>query len=124
MLNRLLAAAFLCLIATPSFAVSKCFISEYGVLASTFSGPLAQIAAEPSVTVQTPVDFSGGVASSSAFNSGTRYIRLMCDTRAAFKVRPACSGASATTSSPPIAADSPEYFGVQPGDCISAIASP
>lgn len=124
-LTRFLAAACLCLLASPSFAASKLFISEYSTLASTNSGgSSAQIAAEPAITDQTPVDFSGGVASSAAFNAGTRYIRLMCDTRCAVKVRPACAGTSASTSNKPLAADTPEYFGVQPLDCISVIASP
>lgn len=119
---RLLAAALLCLLASPSFAASKLFISEYGVLSATNSGGVpAQAAAEPTLGDQV-VDFSGGATSSAAFSSQTRYVRLMCDTRCAIRVTTA--GSAATTSNKPLAADSPEYFGVQPGDKVNVIASP
>jgi hypothetical protein len=120
-----LAALCFALLVNPAFAASKAFISEYAVMAATSSGGApAQIAAEPTLTDQAPVDFSGGAASSAVFGSQTKYIRLLCDTRCAIKLRPACSGAAATTSNKPLAADTPEYFGVQPGDCLSVIASP
>jgi hypothetical protein len=122
-INRLAAALFLCLVASPSFAASKLFISEYGTLAATNSGGVpAQAAAEPSLTDQAPVDFSGGAASSAVFGAQTRLVRLMCDTRCAIRISTA--GTAATTSNKPLAADSPEYFGVQPGDKVSVIASP
>lgn len=117
-----LLAALLCLFATQADAASKLFISEYGVLGSTNSpGGAAQIAAEP-VLVDQVVDFSGGVTASSAFSGQTRFVRLQCDTRCAVRVTTA--GTAATTSNKPLAADSPEYFGVQPGDKVSVIASP
>lgn len=122
MLTRITAAAFFCLLASPSFAASKLFISEYGVLSATNSGGVpAQIAPEPTIADQV-VDFSGGATSSAAFNAQTRYIRLMCDTRCAIRITTA--GTAATTNNKPLAADSPEYFGVQPGDKVNVIASP
>ena len=115
-------AAFVLLAAGPAFAANKAFISEYGVLAATNSGGVpAQIAAEPALNDQV-VDFSGGVTSSSAFSAQTRYIRIQCDTRCA--VRFSTAGTAATTSNKPLEAASPEYFGVQPGDKVSVIASP
>ena len=121
-----LAALCFALLVNPAFAANKAFISEYAVMAATASGGVpAQIAAEPTLTDQPPVDFSGGATSSAAFGSQTKYIRIMCDTRCAIMFRPACTGGSAaTTSSKPLAADAPEYFGIQPGDCVSVVAIP
>lgn len=119
---RVAAVALLCLFASNAFAASKLFVSEYSTLASTNSGgSSAQIASEPIVTDQV-VDFSGGAAASTAFNASTRFVRLQCDTRCAIRVTTA--GTAATTSNKPLAADSPEYFGVLPGDKVSVIASP
>lgn len=119
---RLLGAALLCLFSSNAFAASKLFVSEYSTLATTNSGgSQAQIGSEPNVADQV-VDFSGGAAASAAFNANTRFVRLQCDTRCAIRVTTA--GTAATTSNKPLAADSPEYFGVLPGDKVSVIASP
>jgi hypothetical protein len=48
-----------------------------------------------------------------------KYIRITCEVQCAIKV-----GGTATTSSLPIGAMSPEYFGVQPGATVSVIAVP
>jgi hypothetical protein len=68
---------------------------------------------------QSTLDISGGVQSSAAFNSQTKYVRITCEVQCAVKV-----GGTATTSSLPIGAMSPEYFGVQPGATLSVIANP
>ena len=126
MLRKLIFAGCFALLASPSFAANKAFINEYNSMAATDSGGVpAQIASEPAVVQQTPTDFTAGATSSPAFGNQTKFIRLLCDTRCAFKVRPGCTGGTAaTTSSAPLAVDAPEYFGVKPGDCISVIASP
>lgn len=119
---RFLVVVLFSLFATQANAASKLFISEYGVLGATNSpGGAAQIAAEPALVDQV-VDFSGGVTASSAFSTSTRFVRLQCDTRCAIRVSTA--GTAAATTNKPLAADSPEYFGVQPGDKVSVIASP
>lgn len=125
-LRKFILAACLVSFASPSLAASKAFISEYSIMGQTnmYNQP-AQIAAEPTLVDQAPVDFSGGAASSAAFGTNTKYIRILCDTRCAIRFRPACTGGSAATiSSKPLPVDAPEYFGVQPGDCVSVIASP
>jgi hypothetical protein len=53
------------------------------------------------------------------FQRKTKYIRITCEVQCAIKV-----GGTATTSSMPIGAMSPEYFGVQPGATLSVIANP
>lgn len=117
---RSLAAAFLlCLVATPSWAANKAYISEYAAL-GTARGDIPQIAQEPSQAEQV-VDFGGGATQSAAFGGGTKYVRVVCDIRCAvvFGANP-----TATTSSKPMGPDAPEYFGVNPGQKISVVASP
>lgn len=82
------------------------------------SPPIAEM---PPITKQT-VDFTSGATASAAFNSQTRYVRLMADTRCSIRVTTA--GTAATTSDLPMAVDAPEYFKVAPGDKVSAIANP
>lgn len=98
--------------------VSRVWISEFSVLGVTSNGG-AQIASLPSLVDQSTLDISGGVQSSAAFNAATRYIRVFSEVQCAVK------GASgATTASLPVAAFTPEYFGVQPGGIVSVIANP
>lgn len=118
---RLLTFAFLALFATQANAASKLYISEYAAI-GTASGIVAQIAQESVLTNQL-VDFSGGVASSAAFDTRTSYIRVVCDTQCAvlFGTAP-----TATTSSKMLPALLPEYFAVPKGSSykISVIAAP
>lgn len=118
-MRRFLAALILVLIATPSFAASRVWISEFGVLTVTNTSTQAQIAALPSLTDQATLDISGGVQASAAFGSQTRYIRIVCEVQCAVRV-----GGTATTSNMLLGALSPEYFGVQPGATISVIPAP
>lgn len=114
---RIVAALFALLITTGAEAANKLYVTEF----AEFQRDAAPIAELPRVASQT-VDFSGGVTNSSAFNSQTRYVRLLCDSRCSIRVTTA--GTSATTSDLPMAADSPEYFKVYPGDKVSVIANP
>jgi hypothetical protein len=119
MLRALAAALFALLVSTQADAASRVWISEFGVLGSTSNSAPAQIAALPSITDQTPLDISTGVKSSAAFSGQTRYIRIMCEVQCAVT-----GNGTATTSSLPLGALSPEYFGVQPNSTISVIANP
>ncbi|MCK1465731.1 hypothetical protein IVB34_47460 [Bradyrhizobium sp. 2] len=105
MLRKTLAAALFLLSATSADAASRVWISEFAVLTATASGSPGQMAALPSLTDQATLDISGGVQSSAAFNAQTKYIRITCEVQCAVKV-----GGTATTSSLPIGAMSPEYF--------------
>lgn len=118
--KSLLAVALFALSATAANAASRVWISEFAVLTATASGGSSgQMASLPSLVDQATLDISGGVQSSAAFSSSTKFIRVTCEVQCAVKV-----GATATTSSLPIGAMSPEYFGVQPGVTISVIAAP
>ena len=118
-MRKLLAAMFFVLLANQSaFAASRVWISEFTNLAPTNGTTPAQIAFLPSAN-QPTLDISGGVQSSAAFASGTKYIRITCEVQCAVKV-----GGTATTSDTLLPALSPEYFGVQSGATISVIAAP
>jgi hypothetical protein len=120
MLRKLLLAAALFVLPATANAASRVWISEFAVLTATASGGASgQMAALPSLVDQSTLDISGGVQTSAAFNGGTKYIRVTCEVQCAVKV-----GGTATTSSMPIGAMSPEYFGVQPGATLSVIANP
>jgi len=120
MLRKLIfAGALLALSTAPSFAASRVWISEFGVLTATNGATTAQVAPLPSLTNQSTLDISGGVQSSAAFGGGTRYIRIICEVQCAVK-----GGSGATTSDMLIPALLPEYVGVQPGATISVIAAP
>jgi hypothetical protein len=116
---RILATALFALLTVTSAEAANAYISEYAVLTATATGgSAAQSAALPSLTDQ-KVDFSGGAASSAAFGTQTKYIRIHCDAACSVRV-----GGTATISNARIPLDGVEYFGVQPGATISVIANP
>src|ERR1700730_3000318 len=119
MLRRFLAAAVFVLFATQAHAANRLDVSECNSLAVT-NGTIAQVAPEP-CTDQTPVDFSGGVASSAAFGSSTSYIWVMCDTQCSFKIGTNTTAATTNKRSPSLTS---MYFVVQRGYKISVIGSP
>lgn len=112
----------LCAWSMPASA-AKLYISEYPNLgfvgaAQSVSAPIAP---EPSITDQTPVDFTAGAAQSAAFNTKTRLIRVICDVQCSVKFGAA---PTATNANKPLPGLSPEYFAVRPGDKLSVIANP
>lgn len=121
--NVLAAVTMMMFGAFPVLANSA-FVAEFNALGVAQSGVTAQIASEPNLA-ESVVDFTAGVASSSNFGATTSLVRLQCDTKCAFKVRPGCAGASASaTTSKYLPADGVEFFGVKPGDCVSVITKP
>jgi hypothetical protein len=121
-MQRLIAAALFALFASMGTAqAAKCSVGEYNA-AGFASGVPIQVAGEPHITTQV-VDFSGGVASSAAFNAATQFIRLWCDTQASYLVGTA---PTAATTDNGVAALVPEYFSVPTngGYKISVIARP
>jgi hypothetical protein len=116
-MRRILAALFLLLSFTTANAASRVWVSEYANLGGP--GP-AQIAALPSIAIQSTLDISGGAQTSAAFNAQTKFIRVICEVQCAVRG----DGTTATTSSILLPALGAEYFGVQPGATISVIAAP
>lgn len=120
MLRKLLLAAAIFVLPATANAASRVWISEYAVLTSTASGGAGQMAALPSLVMQSTLDISGGVQTSAAFGGGTKYIRIICEVQCAVRG----DGSAATTSSVLLPALLPEYFGVQGGATVSVIAAP
>ena len=73
-------------------------------------GNLSQVVAQQIVTFTTSVQ-------SVVFNARTSHVRAYVDQKAHLKVGP---DPTATDQHTPIAPNSPEYFGVSPGDKIAA----
>ena len=94
--------------AVPALAAT-CNISEYRNLVVDASGRLVPVAEEPAPNEQS-VTYTVSTASAT-FHVSTKFIRLICDAKAHFKI--SVSGTAATASSPWLAADSAEYFGVR-----------
>jgi hypothetical protein len=108
-MRKLLATiCFVLAAASPALAASKLYISEYTNVGVS-NGVVAQVASEPATTDQTPVDYSGGVASSAAFNAATNVVRVLCTSTCSIKFG---TSPTATTSNKPLAAGAPEYFSV------------
>jgi hypothetical protein len=96
---------------------SRVTISEFANLG--FAGDTAQIATLPSLRDQAVLDITSGVQSSAACGADTKYVRIVAEVRASVRV-----GGTATIANMVLMANTPEYFGVQPGAVISVIANP
>lgn len=107
-MKHLLIALLLLCAAAPSYAAS-CRVTEYRALALDSQGRELQIPLEPAVTSQI-VTYTTATASA-AFNSATRFVRIVCTAKAHYKFSTA--GTAATANDPYVPADSPEYYGIQ-----------
>lgn len=92
-------------------AADLLYISEYATMA-TARGQLAPITLAPSIADQVTSDFTAAAVQSSAFNSGTNFVRLFCTVQCSvtFGTNP-----TATANNTILPASTPEYFGVPPG---------
>jgi hypothetical protein len=121
MLRILATALFALFFVTSAEAANTCNVKEYGVLGTAQNGT-PQIAAEPSLVDQTPVNYGSGVASSAAFNAQTKFICTFCDTQVSVAYGP--SPQTATTSNFRVGAGVERCVGVQPGHVVSFISNP
>jgi hypothetical protein len=92
--------------------VSVLYIEEYGLLGNV-NGVAAQAPLQPSITTQT-VSIGGSSTQSVAFNAQTSLVRLHTDVICSYLFGTA-STATATTSTPRMAANQTEYFAIQKG---------
>lgn len=115
--NRILAAIGVAsLLLAPNIAqAASCYIREY----TAIGGTSVQVAAEPGVD-QTPVTLTGSTAPSAAFQTTTHVVRLFCGAGASFVFG---ATPTATTSGAPLAALTPEYFWVVPGQKVAFISN-
>lgn len=88
------------------------YITEYGLLGN-LNGVAAQAPLEPAITTQT-VSIGGSSAQSSAFNAQTSMVRLHTDSICSILFG-TTSTATATTSTPRMAANQTEYFAINKG---------
>lgn len=101
-----LAVLIVLLFAIPAFG-GTCFISEYGYLVQDSAGRIVPVAAEPALAEQ-KVTYTTSTASN-AFNAQTRFIRIICDAKAHFKV---AASPTATANNTYVSTDASEYFGI------------
>ena len=95
------------------------FITEFKSLRKDRSGFIPQVGALPPVADQR-VAISASSGQSAALNAETRIVRLESDVICSIAVGP---NPTATTSTMRLAADSPEYFFVNPTDKIAVISN-
>ncbi len=86
--------------------MAKAYISEYSNLVPDESGRVVAVPAEPAITQVVTYTTTNP---SAALNAATRFVRIVCDAKAHFKV---ALVPTADANDPYVAADSPEYFGV------------
>lgn len=94
------------------------YIAEYDRLGVDYRG-LVQAGQEPAIATQT-VAIGGTSTQSAAFNARTKFIRVHCDAicSVSFGTSP-----TATTSTPRLAANQTEFFGVVPGHKVAVITN-
>ena len=100
--------------------MSTCYITEYSRLAGDKDGHLIQAGKHDAYDVDQKVAFTATAGVSAAFGAETHFIRVSCDAAAflAFGTAPT----AVTTTGTPVQANTPEFFGVAPGQKISAVA--
>lgn len=98
---------------------SKLFIVEHKDTPRSDSGHVMQIAGDYGVN-QTPLDFSGGVQTSSAFKATTRYVWLSTTASCSIEFG---TNPTATINSRFIGASFCGYFPAFGGDKVSVIAN-
>ena len=94
--------------------MAKAYISEYGEMPRDASGDTVPVPSEPAIATQS-VTFTT-TNPSAAFNSKTKYIRVVADAKAHFRVSKA---PKAVVGDPYLPAHVPEYFGVRQGHKIA-----
>lgn len=110
MFKRALCAAMFFVVPAAANAADLLYISEYSSPGTT-RGLVVEVAQETSKDSVT-ADFTSAAVQSNAFAAGTNIVRLWCNVQCsvAFGTNP-----TATASSKPMAALTPEYFAVPAG---------
>jgi hypothetical protein len=93
------------------------YISEFSELAQASNQQAARM---PSLVDQAPLAIGGASVQSAAFGPATRYVRLHSDVAA--EVVFGANPTAVLNTSPRMAANQTEYFGVNAGDKVAVIA--
>lgn len=98
--------------------MAELYVAEFENLAFDQNGKPVLTGKCPPLNEQKKT-FTTSAAVDTAFNNKTRFVRIMVDADAhiAFGTSP-----TATTSNMPISANTPEYFGVNAGHKVAAVA--
>lgn len=96
--------------------MAKLYLTEYS--GDGFAGR-ATMASEPAVRNQAPLAI-GSETKSAVFSPATRFIRVHVDAVCSIAIG---KTPAASTDSMRLAADTTEYFGVEPGDKLSVISN-
>lgn len=117
-MRKFLFAALLALISTPALAqTQRAWIAEFQTVYSQAPAPFARL---PALVHQPVIDLTGGASKrAAAFNSATRYVRVMCEVQCV--ISGTASAAGSAIILPPA---KPEYFGVASGAVMSVMALP
>jgi hypothetical protein len=116
-MRSLLAASLMLTFMQPALAApARVWISEFATTRVEAAAPIAQL---PSLVRQPTLDISTGAKTSAAFNTATRYIRIVCELQCAVS-----GTGTATTADILLPALKPEYFRVQGIKTVSVIAAP
>ena len=116
MRKLLILALLLCSTSSMAQAFNRVWISEFAIFRVQAAAPFATL---PALVQQPVLDLTGGAKTSAAFNSQTRYIRIVCEMQCTVS-----AAGVATVNSILLPALKPEYFGVQSGKTISVILAP
>lgn len=99
--------------------MAKLYINEYNDRVGNGGKEVFQAGNEPCLAYQV-INITGSSVQSSAFNSKTRLIRVHADEVCSIKIS---SNPTAVTTETRLAANSTEYFVVEPGHKIAVITN-
>ena len=100
--------------------MSICYVTEFQHLATDAKGNILPAGDCDGSHVQQKFTFTATAGASAAFAGTTKFIRVSTDAAAFLKFGAAPTAVTATDI--PVASGAPEYFGVKPGDKVSAVA--
>ena len=99
--------------------MSNMYIAEFAELGVDGNGNIMPVGSAPPITTQ-KVAFTATHGESAAFNNRTKFVRIYLDGAGYVKFG---VGVTATTADDiPMAATTPEYFGVIGGQIVSAVS--
>lgn len=97
------------------------YISEYLMTGTDYKGLQVMAGKEPAIATQA-IAIGGVSAPSTAFTSGTRFVRLHTDANCNILFSSGATPVALADSSPRMAANQTEFFGVVPGGIVAVIA--
>jgi hypothetical protein len=99
--------------------MSEMYITEYSRVADSRGGYVAQAGHNNGSNINQKINFTATHGASASFADNTKLIRVVCDSAAYLAI--GVSPVSVTATGIPVQANAVEYFGVVPGQKISAV---